>query len=134
MPHRSRPILIRIVLAIPVWYFMQSASLAHDPSTYTLLPEFITNRLGIDGLESWQSSEGDDPTDRLPQVSLNTRLDNPSVGGLDWPAGTVGVDPLPDRMAVVGWEEPGYRRRQCERRRDRSADHLWRRDRLVDRP
>ena len=89
-----------------VWYFMQSASLAHDPSTYTLLPEFITNRLGIDGLESWQSSEGDDPTDRLPQASLNTRLDNPSVGGLDWPAGTVAVHPLPDRMAVVGWRSP----------------------------
>jgi hypothetical protein len=90
-----------------VWYFLQSASLAHDPASYSLLGQFIANRFDIPGLESWQSPDGENPTDRLPHVSLNARPDNPfPFGAIDWPAGTALVHPLPDRMAVVGWRSP----------------------------
>ena len=100
-------ILIRIVLAIP-----RCGTSCKAPALRTiraLTPSCLSSSQTASGSTVWnrgESSEGDDPTDRLPQVSRNTRLDNPSVLGPDWPAGTVVVDPLPDRMAVVGWRSP----------------------------
>src|SRR5450759_1171453 len=33
-----------------VWRFLQSSSLTHDPATYSLLPNFMTNSFGVEGL------------------------------------------------------------------------------------
>ena len=90
-----------------VWHFMRSAGLTHAPSGYTLLPQFITDRFGIDGLQSWQSPDGAVRTDRLPHVGINASGgDAVGLGHIQWPADTVLVHPLPTRMAVVGWRSP----------------------------
>ena len=39
-----------------VWSFLRSATLAHEPATYTLLPESIDNRFGFPGLEGWRGT------------------------------------------------------------------------------
>src|SRR2546421_328115 len=39
----------------PMWYFMQGSSLL-DPAGFTLLPEFITDALNVQGLEQWQGT------------------------------------------------------------------------------
>ena len=89
-----------------VWQFL-SATLDHNPAGYQRLGEYITNRFGVPGLQGWQGStvSGGD-LDKLPHVSINTRNDNPAAPGIDWPAGTVMVHPLPDRAAAVGWRSP----------------------------
>ena len=89
-----------------VWQYL-SASLDHNVAGYRLLPEFIPNRFGIPGLQGWQgTTDSGGELDRLPHVSINTRLDNPLAPDLDWPAGTVLVHPLPERAAAVGWRSP----------------------------
>ena len=87
-----------------VWQFLQSATLAHDPSGYSLLPNFITVLFGVDGLQAWQGTVGDG--DLLPFVGVNARSDNPFPFGVDWPAGTSLVHPLPGQLVVVGWRSP----------------------------
>jgi hypothetical protein len=89
-----------------IWYFMESASLARDPSTYRLLGEFITDRFGVQGLESWQGTVGSDAKNKLPSVSKNTTNEQKFFEGITWPARSVLVHPLFSRLVVVGWRSP----------------------------
>jgi hypothetical protein len=90
-----------------VWRFLHGTSLAHDPGTYRRLPNFIPDRFGVEGLQTWQGTViSIDEKDRLPSVSINTRSDNPYPYEIDWPAGAVLVHPLNNQIAAVGWRSP----------------------------
>jgi pimeloyl-ACP methyl ester carboxylesterase len=88
-----------------VWYFMQSGSLAHNPTTYSLLPEFITDAFYISGLQQWQGTSGG-AKDKLPAVGINATGDFQQVNTISWPAGAVHVHPLPSQLAIVAWRSP----------------------------
>jgi alpha-tubulin suppressor-like RCC1 family protein len=91
-----------------VWHFLESYSAtypAHDPTTYTLLPDFVTDLLDVPGLESWRSlhlSKGN----LLPLVAINNTGSDQSPLGIQWPAGAVLVHPPFDGFAIVGWRSP----------------------------
>ena len=89
-----------------VWSFLESATPAHEPSSYTLLSDFITNRFGFAGLQSWQGTMHVPPDNALPSVSLSTRRDNPVPLGVDWPPRAVLVHPETTELVVVGWRSP----------------------------
>ena len=93
-----------------VWHFLESDPStfpAHIPVTYPLLPEFITDRFFIVGLESWQGTVGlTSIKDKLPSVGINNTGATQKFSGGVWPAGLVMAHPLPDKFAVVGWRSP----------------------------
>jgi hypothetical protein len=88
-----------------VWYFMQGATLDHQPSSYTPLASFFSDLFGVPGLEAWHGAVSDPgPNNFLPHVAFNAGTD--SLPGLDWPHGAVLVHPLPDQTVIVGWRSP----------------------------
>ena len=90
-----------------VWYFLESSTLAHDPQTYSLLPEFITDRFFIEGLQGWQGTVvGTSIKDKLPSVTINATGTLQTPHGFVWPDGVVSVHPLPDQLVIVGWRSP----------------------------
>jgi hypothetical protein len=86
-----------------VWYFLQGIPGVHDPSTYTLLPEFIDDAFHVPKLEQWQGTfiSGDEK-DKLPAIGVNATGQN--FG--DWPAHKMRVHPLSTLTAIVGWQSP----------------------------
>jgi hypothetical protein len=91
-----------------VWHFLQSTSLTHDPSTYTLLPQFISDTFFIQGLEQWQTTIPSglaDPKNSLPAVGLNATGMTKTFIGIVWPAGAIRMHPS-QRLAIVGWQSP----------------------------
>src|SRR4051794_17056775 len=90
-----------------VWYFLQSATLEHRPSDYSLLPSFIDDFVAVPGLEAWHGEVADPviPNAFLPEVGINAGPDAFPLG-FQWPHGAVVVHPLPDRNVVVGWRSP----------------------------
>ena len=90
-----------------VWHFMESSTLAHDPSTYTLLPEFLTDAHFFPGLQQWQGSVvSTSVKDKLPFVGINTTGMTQYPLNIVWPAGMVRVHPNPTQLVVVGWQSP----------------------------
>src|SRR5512146_1512961 len=61
-----------------VWYFMESESLAHDPSVYRLLPKYLAPCLGPDevfrGVGCWRGTEAHVPNCVGPGCGLNTEV------------------------------------------------------------
>ncbi len=89
-----------------VWYFMESGSLSHDPTSYTLLPSFTKNEFFVDGLQAWHGPVASGNNNFLPLVGLNTTGFLQHAETITWPAGDINVHPLPDRMVAVGWRSP----------------------------
>jgi hypothetical protein len=98
-PHQGNP-------SNSVWHYLQSSGLVHDPAGYSLLAQFVPDFAGVAGLQSWQGGAAHTPKQSLPYVGVNTRADNPFLFGVDWPAGTMMVHPLPNRYVIVGWRSP----------------------------
>ena len=89
-----------------VWHFMESSSLVHDPGTYALLPEFISDRESIQGLEGWQSAIDCTVDDKLPFVGINATGTLQRYLTITLPAGVVVAHPCFDQLAIVGWRSP----------------------------
>jgi len=90
-----------------VWYFMKGLPGLHDPSTYTLIHEFIDDAFHIPGLEQWQGPHiSNDENDKLPAIGLNATGSEQQIGGIVWPAGAIRVHPLAALTAIVGWQSP----------------------------
>jgi hypothetical protein len=89
-----------------VWEFRESTSLAHDPSTYHLLPTFITDAFGIEGLQEWHGTVVFEPKNVLARVGINATGTTQQASSITWPAGVVSVHPLPVQLVVVGWRSP----------------------------
>ena len=91
-----------------VWYFMESRTLARDPMTYSLLPEFITDFFFIPGLQQWQDLVNCslNCNDKLPAVGINATDTFQEVGSILWPAGAVRVHPMLSQLVIVGWRSP----------------------------
>ncbi|MCP3915967.1 MAG: hypothetical protein GY711_10465 [bacterium] len=91
-----------------VWYFMGSSTLVHDPATYVLLSDFVTDALCVPGIQQWH-----DPLQCpgpclgcLPTVGINATGLFQRVMGIRWPANTVRLHPMPSQLAIVGWRSP----------------------------
>jgi hypothetical protein len=91
-----------------VWYFMESRSLARDPLTYSLLPEFITDAFFIPGMQQWQDlfNCSGNCNDKLPAVGINATDTFRDVGGILWPAGVIRIHPMTSQLVIVGWRSP----------------------------
>jgi uncharacterized membrane protein len=91
-----------------VWHFMESSSLARDPLTYSLLPEFITDGFFIPGIQQWQDAFNCSTScnNKLPTVGINATGAFQQPSGISWPAGVVLVHPMPTQLAIVGWRSP----------------------------
>jgi hypothetical protein len=85
-----------------VWYFMKSDTLDHDPTTYTLLPNFVSDAFQIPGIQEWQEPVAD----ALPAVGINATGTFQQVFTISWPAGVVRVHPMPTQLVIVGWRSP----------------------------
>jgi len=90
-----------------VWYFLQSSTLAHDPTTYRLLPEFVPDSFFIPGLPGWQGALiSTSVNDKLPSVRLNASGALQTPYGMAWPPGVINVHPGPGLLVIVGWRSP----------------------------
>jgi len=91
-----------------VWSFMESSTLVRDPTTYSLLPEFITDGFFIPGIQQWQDAFNCSTScnNKLPTVGINATGTFLQVGSISWPAGAVIAHPMPTQLAVVGWRSP----------------------------
>lgn len=93
-----------------VWYFMESASLRHNPQIYSFLPDYVAPCIGnpadaaIDGMACWR-----DPShtlDHAPLVSVNFTNKTQYVLYFPIPPHSVRMHPAPDRLAIVAWKSP----------------------------
>ncbi len=95
---------------VDVWSFLESDSAtfpAHDPSTYTLVTEFIPDAFDIAGLEQWQSENGSGgDKNKVPTLGINHTGVLQSPFGIQWPAGVIRAHPGFDRFVIVGWKSP----------------------------
>jgi hypothetical protein len=96
-----------------VWHFMQSASLAKDPATYSLLQNDVNNMgafLGKPELHNWGGSHSNhDGNNDMPIVFKNSTantLEYTGNGNLIIPPNTISVHPASDGLVVVGWHSP----------------------------
>jgi hypothetical protein len=88
-----------------VWHYLDSATLAHDPSTYSLLVGHTTALIESNGLEGW--FDPNSGFEELPHVAINSSgSDMNPLAQIVWPAGAVLVHPTPTRLAIVGWKSP----------------------------
>ncbi len=88
-----------------VWHFMESATLARDPLTYTLLPDFITDALDVEGLQQWQGTEPSN-VHFLPEIGINATGLVQRLGGRIWEPDVIRVHPFSSKLAVTGWQSP----------------------------
>ncbi len=91
-----------------VWYFMGSAGLSRDPSTYYLLPNFYPDSSSIPGIEVWTGNvtyEGYHSA--TPLIIFNTtgvtQFTRPNTPVFP---NAVHVHPAPTQMIIVGWRSP----------------------------
>ena len=94
------------------WEFLQ-APVLHDPSSYSLLREFIPDAFGVDGLEQWQGPSVSTGTlDKLPAVGINATGAVQFPSTISWPANMIRAHPLSNDAVAVGWRSPvaGYLR------------------------
>jgi hypothetical protein len=95
-----------------VWYFMESESLAHDPGSYRLLPEyrFPCWESGF-GVGCWQGSWAHYPDGTIViRTAVNFNFTNQPIGKTDYDAGslphTARLTPTWERLAIVAWQSP----------------------------
>jgi hypothetical protein len=93
-----------------VWYFMESATLTHDPRIYSFIPEYVAPCIGnpsdkpTEGLACWR-----DPShtfDRTPLIGFNFTNQAQFPLYFPLPAHAVYMHPAPDRFAIVAWKSP----------------------------
>jgi len=98
-----------------VWYMMKGASLAHDPTGYSLLPDFelkcvIAPPSAPDdatfGVPCWKDYS--QQSHHLPIMALNVTAGAKWVAGgsLQIPARTFTMHPSPTGLAIVAWRSP----------------------------
>jgi hypothetical protein len=89
-----------------VWFFMQSATLAQEGSSYSLLTGYTTPcaEFGVEGLLCWYPQLPYTYESGFPWIGFNTTADFPP--SLPWPARTLAMHPAPDKLAIVGWRSP----------------------------
>jgi hypothetical protein len=93
-----------------VWYFMESASLTHNPMIYSFLPNYTAPCPGapgapiVNGIGCWQ--DGPHTIDHNPKVGVNFTNQTlfPISPGI--PPRAVFLHPAPDRFAIVAWKSP----------------------------
>jgi len=93
-----------------VWYFMESASLTHNPSVYSFLPNYTAPCPGgigaplVNGIGCWQDAAH--TVDHNPKVGVNFTNQTlfPISPGI--PPHAVFLHPAPDRFAIVAWKSP----------------------------
>ena len=84
-----------------VWYFMQSSSLNHDPSTYSFLPDFANPCQGsaANAVQCWQNLQGDIGS---PKVIVNPS-DKQDVF---YPPSSFAIAPRNSALGIVAWRSP----------------------------
>lgn len=89
-----------------VWYFMESKSLIHDPTTYSFLPSYTAPcDHGPHGLGNGEACwESDHTTDNNPKAGVNFTEDTHILVGVIWPPRSFLLHPAPDRFAIVAWK------------------------------
>jgi hypothetical protein len=89
-----------------VWSFLESASFAHDPSTYHLLLNSTANAFLINGLEGWRGTMAFSGNNVLSLVGINASGVFQQAISISWPAGVVSMHPTPTQLVIVGWQSP----------------------------
>ncbi len=91
-----------------VWNFMESPNLTHNPSSYTLLPNFTDGGL-TPGLNFWRGSYTD-TWGTYPFTGYNATGTTQGSGATAWLPNVLRLHPAPSRMAIIGWSSPltGY--------------------------
>jgi len=85
-----------------VWHFMGSATLDRNPSTYYLLPRFVTDSYGKVGLLMWRDMNAD-----FPGVAFNaTGVDIGMTYGMTWSANAIWIHPGSSKLVIIGWRSP----------------------------
>ncbi len=87
------------------WYFMESPTKAHTPSSYVLLPNFMPNAYYQNGLSGWHGGHFDGYYYIAgPEVMINATCSDYS----SWPAGKVMLanTGAPEGLTIVGWKSP----------------------------
>lgn len=90
-----------------VWYFMESHTISHNPSTYQFIPEYYAPaRLAgggdaPDGFSCWQ-----EPSIIAQDVCFNFNSTPVTLEGFDVPPGSVDMHPGVDRFSIVAWKSP----------------------------
>jgi hypothetical protein len=89
-----------------VWSFMHGATL-HDPSSYMLLDNFVSNAFGVNGLEQWTGTfVSGGALDVLPAVGINATGADQTPSTISWPANVIRVHPISGDAVIVGWHSP----------------------------
>lgn len=93
-----------------VWYFLESEIhpfLDHDPATYSLLQEFITDAFYVEGLQQWQGEVVSlYIKDKLPAIGINSTHSTTDIAGYPWKPGDIRIHPGWNQFAIVGWRSP----------------------------
>jgi hypothetical protein len=93
-----------------VWSYRYSPTGQENPAAYQLLPEFDTDKLDVQGLESRSGTNVSlDEHDLLPAVGINATghdVSPPVAPDIHWPAGVVLVHPWWGQPVVIGWRSP----------------------------
>jgi len=93
-----------------VWYFLESASLIHDPFTYSRLPHYTVfcdfDPSAADGAACLGDAERDVVGNRLPAVGVNfTNAVLPLFTSV-LPPRSVLMHPGIEKLAIVAWKSP----------------------------
>lgn len=93
-----------------VWSYLYSPTGQQNPAAYQPLPGFDTDKLDVQGLESWWGTNiSIDEDDLLPAVGINAtghEVSPPVDPGVHWPTGAVLVHPWWGQPVVIGWRSP----------------------------
>ncbi|WP_413934552.1 hypothetical protein [Nitrospira sp. BLG_1] len=89
-----------------VWYFMESHTIAHNPSTYRFIPEYDAPAIFLGGgftpagFSCWHSPS------ILPDVCVNFNSTPVTLENFNVPPGSVYMHPGEDRFSIVAWKSP----------------------------
>jgi hypothetical protein len=93
-----------------VWYFLESASLAHDPFTYSRLPHYTVfcdfDPVAADGAACLGDAERDVVGNRLPAVGVNFTNAALQLFTSVLPGRSVFMHPGIQKLAIVAWKSP----------------------------
>jgi hypothetical protein len=93
-----------------VWYFLESASLTHDPFTYSRLPHYTVfcdfDPVAADGSACLGDAERDVVGNRLPAVGVNFSNAALVLFTSVLPPRSVFMHPGIEKLAIVAWKSP----------------------------
>lgn len=89
-----------------VWSYLESSSLVHNPSTYSLLTNFITDAFYIQGLQEWHGNTVYDPKNILSRVGINTTGTMQQAYSISWLTDIINAHPNTGQMVIVAWKSP----------------------------